>query len=420
MDSRTPLAARIAEIAPFHVMEVQTAARALEAAGPHGHPHGDRRARFPDAAAGARRRARRARRTATSTTRPRSACRRCAKRSPRHYARALRRRRRAGARHRHRRLVGRAAARAGAARRPRRRDPAGRPRLSVQPPLRARARRRAGRRPGRAGARATSSMRGPDRAALDAANARRADRLAVESDRHDGRRATRCARSSTPSRRAAAHLIVDEIYLGLSYDRRPRSPRSRFADDALRHLELLEVLQHDRLAARLDRGAGAPRPRSREARAEPLHLAADGRRSTPRSRASRPRRSTILEARRDAFRERRDFLVPALRELGFAIPVTPGGGFFVYADCSRVRDRQPRVLPRRARGDRASRSRPASTSAAHRAQRARALRLHDRRRQARGGRRAAEALPSSPRMARRTIPAAQCACAYNAAKSNAP
>ncbi len=33
MDFRTTLAARVAEIAPFHVMEVQTAARALEAAG---------------------------------------------------------------------------------------------------------------------------------------------------------------------------------------------------------------------------------------------------------------------------------------------------------------------------------------------------------------------------------------------------
>src|SRR5689334_21650983 len=33
MDSRTRLAARVAEIAPFHVMEVQTAARALEAEG---------------------------------------------------------------------------------------------------------------------------------------------------------------------------------------------------------------------------------------------------------------------------------------------------------------------------------------------------------------------------------------------------
>ena len=33
MESRARLAARVAEIAPFHVMEVQTAARALEAAG---------------------------------------------------------------------------------------------------------------------------------------------------------------------------------------------------------------------------------------------------------------------------------------------------------------------------------------------------------------------------------------------------
>src|SRR5215831_11800831 len=33
MDTRSRLAARVHEIAPFHVMEVQTAARALEAAG---------------------------------------------------------------------------------------------------------------------------------------------------------------------------------------------------------------------------------------------------------------------------------------------------------------------------------------------------------------------------------------------------
>ena len=33
MDARVETAARVADIAPFHVMEVQTAARALEAAG---------------------------------------------------------------------------------------------------------------------------------------------------------------------------------------------------------------------------------------------------------------------------------------------------------------------------------------------------------------------------------------------------
>jgi aspartate/methionine/tyrosine aminotransferase len=45
-----------------------------------------------------------------------------------------------------------------------------------------------------------------------------------------------------------------------------------------------------------------------------------------------------LERRRDAFRERRDYLVPALRELGFGIPVTPEGAFYVYADVSSLTD----------------------------------------------------------------------------------
>jgi len=43
----------------------------------------------------------------------------------------------------------------------------------------------------------------------------------------------------------------------------------------------------------------------------------------------------ILESRREAFRERRDYLLPALRELGFDIPLTPAGAFYLYADCSR-------------------------------------------------------------------------------------
>lgn len=42
-----------------------------------------------------------------------------------------------------------------------------------------------------------------------------------------------------------------------------------------------------------------------------------------------------LLRRRDIFHERRDFLLPALRGLGFAIPVEPQGAFYLYADCSR-------------------------------------------------------------------------------------
>ena len=48
-----------------------------------------------------------------------------------------------------------------------------------------------------------------------------------------------------------------------------------------------------------------------------------------------PETLAICEARREAFRARRDYLVPALRELGFGIPHMPPGAFYVYADCSR-------------------------------------------------------------------------------------
>jgi aspartate/methionine/tyrosine aminotransferase len=44
---------------------------------------------------------------------------------------------------------------------------------------------------------------------------------------------------------------------------------------------------------------------------------------------------SIYEDRRAEFRRRRDFLVPALRELGFVVPVVPDGAFYVYADISR-------------------------------------------------------------------------------------
>ena len=45
-----------------------------------------------------------------------------------------------------------------------------------------------------------------------------------------------------------------------------------------------------------------------------------------------------LAQRRDIFRERRDYLLPALRELGFIIPVVPTGAFYLYADCSSFTD----------------------------------------------------------------------------------
>jgi aspartate/methionine/tyrosine aminotransferase len=41
------------------------------------------------------------------------------------------------------------------------------------------------------------------------------------------------------------------------------------------------------------------------------------------------------ETRRAAFRERRDFIVPALQKLGLEVPVVPDSAFYVWADCRR-------------------------------------------------------------------------------------
>ena len=72
---------------------------------------------------------------------------------------------------------------------------------------------------------------------------------------------------------------------------------------------------------------------SSETRAESLHLP-----STPAQYAAlaafSPATIAIAEERREAFAERRNFLLRALREIGFDLPVAPDGAFYLYAGCS--------------------------------------------------------------------------------------
>jgi len=49
-----------------------------------------------------------------------------------------------------------------------------------------------------------------------------------------------------------------------------------------------------------------------------------------------PATQEILEARRAEFGRRRDFLAPALADLGFQLNARPQGAFYIYADCSRL------------------------------------------------------------------------------------
>ncbi len=51
-----------------------------------------------------------------------------------------------------------------------------------------------------------------------------------------------------------------------------------------------------------------------------------------------PETIAILEERRAEFRRRRDFLAPALENIGFRVTARPEGAFYLYCDCSGVCD----------------------------------------------------------------------------------
>ena len=44
----------------------------------------------------------------------------------------------------------------------------------------------------------------------------------------------------------------------------------------------------------------------------------------------------MLEARRRELAARRNLVVPALRGMGFEVPLVPAGAFYVYAGCGRL------------------------------------------------------------------------------------
>jgi aspartate/methionine/tyrosine aminotransferase len=52
-----------------------------------------------------------------------------------------------------------------------------------------------------------------------------------------------------------------------------------------------------------------------------------------------PETLALYEQRRAEFKTRRDWFIPALRELGFGLPVTPDGAFYAWADASPLFER---------------------------------------------------------------------------------
>jgi aspartate/methionine/tyrosine aminotransferase len=129
-------------------------------------------------------------------------------------------------------------------------------------------------------------------------------------------------------------LIVDEIYQGLTYDADVSSALNHSSDVVVVNSfskfygmtgwrvgwivapeELVEAIE--RLAQNIFIAAPTP------AQYAALAAFSDDVRAE-------------LERRRQIFRERRDYLLPAIQELGFRVPVTPAGAFYLYADCSEL------------------------------------------------------------------------------------
>jgi aspartate/methionine/tyrosine aminotransferase len=126
-------------------------------------------------------------------------------------------------------------------------------------------------------------------------------------------------------------LIVDEIYLALTYDGTEYTAArwdDVFVINSFSKYFLMTGWRLGWLAA------PAWAMTALERLAQNLFLAA----STPAQHAALaaflPATLNELEARKRELRCRRDFLLPALRERGFAIPATPQGAFYLYADCS--------------------------------------------------------------------------------------
>jgi len=127
--------------------------------------------------------------------------------------------------------------------------------------------------------------------------------------------------------------LVDEIYLGLSYD-------EAFGHSALEHGDdVISINSFSKYFSMTGWRLGwmvlpAELVAPVEKLAQNLYICA----STVAQHAALAcfddASITEYERRREEFRRRRDFVVPALRSLGLKVPVMPDGAFYAWADCS--------------------------------------------------------------------------------------
>ncbi|TBU89451.1 pyridoxal phosphate-dependent aminotransferase [Phytopseudomonas dryadis] len=128
------------------------------------------------------------------------------------------------------------------------------------------------------------------------------------------------------------HLVVDEIYHGLTYGVEASSVLE--VDDeafVLNSFSKYFGMTGWRLGWLVAPPAAVA---DLEKLAQNLYISAPSMAQHAALACFEPQTLAILEERRAAFGQRRDFLLPALRELGFGIAVEPQGAFYLYADIS--------------------------------------------------------------------------------------
>ena len=128
-------------------------------------------------------------------------------------------------------------------------------------------------------------------------------------------------------------LIVDEIYHGLTYGR-PDRTALEFTDDVfiINSFSKYFGMTGWRLGWLVAPDAYMSNV---EKLAQNLFISASDVAQQAAIAAFSPEAVREHEARREAFRAQRDFLLPRLKALGFDIPVEPQGAFYIYANCSK-------------------------------------------------------------------------------------
>ncbi len=135
-------------------------------------------------------------------------------------------------------------------------------------------------------------------------------------------------------REKQGHFLVDEIYHGLTYE--TDAPTACAAGDDIWVINSFS--KYFQMTGWRLGWMVIPEPyvRDVEKLAQNLVLCPSAPAQYGALAAFAPETIAILEARRAEFRARRDFLAPALESIGFRITARPEGAFYLYCDCSAL------------------------------------------------------------------------------------